>query len=62
MEREQRQMNRRQFLRTAGKAAFGAGFAAAAFAPTVAATDAGQDGLAQYDFVMPRVRYMHEKK
>ena len=60
----QEQISRRQFLKTAGKAALGTGFAAAGFTSTVAAAEAdnGQDDLDKYDFIMPRVRYTHEKK
>ncbi len=64
MNEEQRQMNRRQFLKTAGGAVLGTACTAAGLASAVEGSDSekGPDDLDMYDFLMPRVKYVHESK
>jgi hypothetical protein len=58
------QMNRRQLLKKAGGQAVGAALAAAGLGSTIEAIepDNGPDDLDKYDFLMPRVKYPHQKK
>jgi len=64
MNEEQGQMNRRQFLKTVGRAVLGTACTAAGLASAVEESDSekGPDDLDMYDFVMPRVKYAHESK
>ena len=64
MKQEQRQMNRRQFLRTAGGTVLSPAFAAAGLLTTTegATSDEGPGDLDKYDFLMPRVKFVHESK
>jgi hypothetical protein len=64
MNEVQAQINRRQFLITAGVAAFGTACTADGFASTVkgSTTNKGPEDLDIYDFVIPRVKYAHESK
>ena len=64
MNEEQGQMDRRQFLKTAGGAVLGTACTAAGLASGVEESDSekGPDDLDMYDFLMPRVKYAHESK
>ena len=64
MKQEQEQMNRRQFLRTAGETALSTAFVAAGLHTTTegATSEEGPDDLDKYDFLMPRVKFTHESK
>jgi hypothetical protein len=64
MKQQQEQINRRQFLRTAGGAALGIIFTATGLHTTAKGeiSDEGPDDLDKYDFLMPRVKYAHEPK
>jgi len=57
-------MDRRQFLKTACGKALGATVATAAIGKTATGMDIneGPDDLDHYDFVMPRVKYAHQRK
>lgn len=59
-----RMMNRRQFLKTAGRVTLAAASATTGLAEAVedsASNEAPQD-LDMYDFVLPRVKYAHESR
>ena len=64
MNEEQGQMNRRQFLKRAGRVMLGTAFITAGPASAVEESDSekGPDDLDMYDFIMPRVKYAHESK
>ena len=64
MKQEQEQINRRQFLRTAGGTVLSTALAAAGLHTTTegATSDEGPGDLDKYDFLMPRVKYSHESK
>jgi len=64
MNKEQKKMNRRQFLDTTKRAMFGALITSAGLAPAVEESNSveGPEDLDIYDFVLPRVRYAHESK
>jgi hypothetical protein len=64
MKPEDKQMDRRQFLKTASGNVLGAAFAAASLGTVTkgATSNEGPDDLEKYDFIMPRVRYAHQKK
>ncbi len=57
-------MNRRQLLKTTGARAVGAALAAIGLGSTIkgAEPDNGPDDLDMYDFLMPRVKFTHEKR
>lgn len=62
MNKEQGQMNRRQFLKAAGGAGLCTACVTAGLASAVEGSDSdkGPDDLDMYDFLMPRVKYTHE--
>ena len=64
MKQEQEQMNRRQFLKRAGRVTLGTAFITAGLASAVEEWDSekGLDDLDMYDFLMPRVKFAHESK
>jgi len=64
MNEEQGQINRRQFLKKAGRAALGTACTSAGFASAGEEwdSDKGPEDLDMYDFIMPRVKYAHESK
>jgi len=64
MNEEQVQMNRRQFLKTAGRVTLGTAFIATGHASAIEGPDSdkGPEDLDMYDFLMPRVKYAHESK
>ena len=64
MRPESEQMDRRQFLKTAGRNMLSAAFASAGLdIITKGASPTGDlDDLDKYDFIMPRVKYAHEKR
>jgi hypothetical protein len=64
MRSQDKQIDRRQLLKAAGRNMLGAAFAAAGFKTMAkgATPDAGPDDLDKYDFLMPRVKYAHQKK
>ena len=57
-------ISRRQLLKKAGGEAGGAALAATGFGSTIQAgePDNGPDDLDKYDFLMPRVKFIHEKR
>jgi len=57
-------MNRRQFLKTAGRVTLGTVCTTAGLALAVEESDSdkGPDDLDMYDFLLPRVKYAHESK
>jgi hypothetical protein len=64
MSRKAEQLDRREFLRTAGRTIAGAALAAGGFGSVVRGAPYGEDldDLDKYDFIMPRVKYVHQKK
>ncbi|MHC4119793.1 MAG: DUF4159 domain-containing protein [Planctomycetota bacterium] len=64
MKQQHENMNRRQFLKIGGAKTVGAALAASGLDSTVIAAepDNGPDDLDTYDFLMPRVRFTHEKR
>ncbi|MEA3224527.1 MAG: DUF4159 domain-containing protein [Planctomycetota bacterium] len=64
MKEQYEQMNRRQFLKRSGGKTVGAALTATAFGSTIEAAEAdnGPDDLDKYDFLMPRVKFTHEKR
>jgi hypothetical protein len=64
MKQEHGQINRREFLKRAGRTAVGAALATNGLDSAFGGInpDEGPDDLDEYDFVMPRVKYAHEKK
>lgn len=64
MKQEQGQMNRRGFLRASCGTVVGAALATVGLDSTAKAVSSGKepDDLDKYDFLMPRVKYAHEKK
>jgi len=61
---ENKQMDRRQFLKTVGRNTLGAVFAAAGLEAVAqgATSNEGPHDLDEYDFLMPRVKYAHQRK
>ena len=68
MKNECRKINRRQFLKASGSAIAGAALATAGFGSYIQGSiqgnypDSGPDDLDKYDFLMPRVKFTHEKR
>ena len=68
MKDEYEKTNRRQFLKKSGSRMAGAVFAAAGFGSIIEGAnpdgypDNGPDDLDKYDFLMPRVKFTHEKR
>jgi hypothetical protein len=64
MKQEHGQMNRRQFLKTAGRTVVGAALATNGLDSAFGGINSGEgpDDLDKYDFLMPRVKFEHEKK
>ncbi len=64
MKEQYEQMNRRQFLKSAGGRTVGAALVASGLGSTIraGAPDNGPDDLDKYDFLMPRVKFTHEKR
>ncbi len=64
MKQEHGQMNRRQFLKTASGTIVGAALVAAGSGPIAERTAHAEysDDLDRYDFLMPRVKFTHEKR
>jgi hypothetical protein len=64
MKKLRENMNRRQLLKRAGAKTIGAALAMTGLNPTATAAEPykGPDDLDIYDFVMPRVRFTHEKR
>jgi len=64
MSRKEEKLDRREFLRTAGRTIAGAALAAGGLGSMVRGAPYGEDldDLDKYDFIMPRVKYHHEKK
>jgi hypothetical protein len=64
MKQKQEQMNRRNFIATAGKAVLVTVFTTNTLKTTAKAemSDERPDDLDKYDFLMPRVKYAHESK
>jgi len=64
VKQEHGQMNRRQFLKTAGGTIAGAALATGGSALIAERTAHAEysDDLDQYDFLMPRVKFTHEKR
>ncbi len=64
MNQDQGQINRRQFLKTAGGTIVGAALAASGPALIAEQTYSSEypDDLDRYDFLMPRVKFTHEKR
>jgi hypothetical protein len=64
MKQEHGQMNRREFLKTAGGTAVGVALATGGLDSALGGInpDEGADDLDKYDFLMPRVKFAHEKK
>ena len=61
---EDRKLDRREFLRTADRTVAGTVLAAGGLGSVVRGESYGEesDDLDKYDFVMPRVKYVHQKK
>lgn len=64
MKREHGQMNRREFLKTAGRTVVGATLAASGLGSIAERPVYGEspEDLDKYDFLMPRVRFAHQKQ
>ena len=64
MSREEQKLDRREFLRTTGRTIAGAALAVGGLSRMVEGAPYGEnsDDLDKYDFIMPRVKYIHQKK
>lgn len=64
MNQKHEQMNRRGFLKTAGRTVVGAALTASGLGPAVEGSTSaeGPDDLDKYDFLMPRVKFAHEER
>ncbi|MHC4423846.1 MAG: DUF4159 domain-containing protein [Planctomycetota bacterium] len=64
MSREEQKLDRREFLRTTGRTIAGAALAVGGLSRMVEGVPYGEnsDDLDKYDFIMPRVKYIHQKK
>jgi len=64
MSRKVEKLDRREFLKTASRTIAGAALAAGGLGSIVRGAPYGEnsDDLDKYDFIMPRVKYHHEKK
>jgi len=64
MNKKEAKLDRREFLKTAGKTIAGAALGATCLASAIQAVpyETDSDDLDKYDFIMPRVKYHHEKK
>ena len=64
MSRKAEKLDRREFLKTAGRTIAGATLAAGGFSSIIRGAPYGEDldDLDKYDFIMPRVKYIHQKK
>ena len=64
MQSENKKINRRQFLKTASGNILGAAFAAAGIETVTkgSISNEGPGDLDKYDFLMPRVKYAHQRK
>jgi hypothetical protein len=64
MGENQGKLDRREFLKTAGRTIAGAALATGGFGSIVEAVSYGEDSddLDKYDFILPRVKYVHQKK
>jgi hypothetical protein len=64
MSRKAEKLDRREFLKTAGRTIAGAALATGGLGSMVRAVPYSEDSddLDKYDFIMPRVKYVHQKK
>jgi len=64
MNKKQGNLNRREFLKTAGRTIAGAALETVGLVSIIEATPYGTDSddLDRYDFIIPRVKYIHQKK
>jgi hypothetical protein len=64
MSKKKTKLDRREFLKTAGRTIVSATLAAGGLGSIVRGSPYGEDldDLDKYDFIMPRVKYLHQKK